>query len=154
MCEYGSAKFQSSASVRFVKTAHPRFATRLPIIHPLTNRNARYGWELSSNVNDSITSKPAGIFSGNVVTKNPTPAAPSGKPAERSRFTQLLVSNPGRCHPARSPKSPPSFSTPRVVSGKLREKSGNEHSDDKEGVPTPYIPQFCLGPARCRTCRC
>ena len=71
-------------------------------------------------MNDIITSKLEGISNGNVVTKNPTPATPSGKPAERSRSTQLLVSNPGRCHPARSPNRPPSFSTPRVVSGKLR----------------------------------
>ena len=129
-----------------MKMAHPRFATRFPIIHPLTNRNARYGWELSSNVNDIITSKPEGISNGNVVTKNPTPATPSGKPAERSRSIQRLVSNPGRCHPARSPNSPPSFSTPRVVSGNLRErKVGPTAQETKENIPC--VPaNFALDP--------
>jgi hypothetical protein len=140
--------------LEFVETAYPRFATRLPIIHPLTNRNARYGWSLSSNVNDIITSKLAGIFKGNVATKNPTPAAPPGKPAERSRATQLLVSNPGRCHPARSPKSPPSFSTPRVVSGYLRENVGTiAQGTQTERMRTLCTRQFSLEPARYRTFR-
>lgn len=123
--------------------AHPRFATRFPIIHPLTKRNARYGWELSSNLNDIITSKPGGMFNENVVTKNPTPATPPGKPDERSRSTQLFVSNPGRCHPARSPNSPPSFSTPRVASGKLRErKVGSTARKQRRTYPVypPILP--------------
>ena len=62
-----------------------------------------------------------------MVTKNPTPAPSDGKPSERSLLSQEDVSKPGKCHPWRSPKNPPSFIIPRTLSGylyaKLRKKT-------------------------------
>ena len=94
-----------------------------PNFHPFTNKSALYGcvlvvsdWKLTN----------ASVFLGNarsnVVTKNPTPAPP-GRPSDRLRETQPLVSNPGKCHPSRSLNKPPSFITPRTLSEKLSSPS-------------------------------
>lgn len=104
------------------KNANPRFATLLPIIQPFTNKIALYGCPRdSSKVKLSIASIPVGRSNLNVEMKNPTPAALLGRPLDRSREAHPLVENPGRCHPCRSPKRPPSLKTPRVLSGKLNE---------------------------------
>lgn len=93
--------------------AYPRFPTLFPIIHPFTNIIALYGWPNGSvKVNDIGTSKPLGMFNLNVVTKNPTPALEFGRPWTSSRDVQLDVSKPGKCHPFRSPKRPPSLKMP------------------------------------------
>ena len=59
------------------------------------------------------------MSSANVVTKNPTPALPLGRPADSSRAVHSVpeVSNPGRCQPERSPYRPPSLNSPRTLSG-------------------------------------
>lgn len=99
---------------------YPRLATRLPIIHPFTKMVALYCCPNGSlKVKDSIASRPLAISNLKVVTKNPTPAEPFGRPLERSRGAHPFVENPGRCHPFLSPKRPPSLNTPRVLSGKL-----------------------------------
>lgn len=93
----------SSVGSDAVVLTNPRLAILFPIIHPFTNKYARYGWLDWSNVNDMNTSLYDGTFRSNVVTKNPTPAAESGRPEERSRCSQDEVSKPGKCHPSRSP---------------------------------------------------
>jgi hypothetical protein len=67
------------------------------------------------------------------------------------------VSNPGRCHPARSPKSPPSFSTPRVRSGKLcvqERKCEGACWRGKDTMRTLCTRQSCLELSKCRTYHC
>lgn len=73
----------------------------------------------SSNTKLNGISVLLGMLRLNVVTKNPTPAVFPGSPSEISLVAHLDVSNPGRCHPSLSPKSPPSLNTPRTLSGKL-----------------------------------
>lgn len=101
-------------------SSYPRFPTRLPIIHPFTNKIARYGCvvavEPPSNKKLIAASMVDGILRSKVVTKKPTPAASFGRPSEKLRDVQEDVSKPGRCQPSRSPKRPPSFSTPRTLS--------------------------------------
>ena len=101
-------------------TAHPRLATRLPIIYPLTNKRALYGCPWASpKSKDIIMSRPLGMSSLKVVTKKPTPATPLGKPEESGLESQSEVVNPGRCQPFRSPNRPPSFRTPRIIQNGL-----------------------------------
>ena len=111
-----------------------------PNFQPLTNRSALYGcvfvvsnWKLMS------TSVFPGNARSNVVTKNPTPAPPLGRPSDRSRETQLLASNPGRCQPSRSPKRPPSFMMPRTLSGKLSSPSLASGAGDLEVHAKTYF---------------
>ena len=100
------------------------FATRtlaFPYCQPFTNNSARYDVASASsgsaNTKDIIASTSSGTDSLNVVTKNPTPGPLDDRD---DRLAQDEVSKPGRCHPSRSPKRPPSFKIPRVLSGKLK----------------------------------
>ncbi len=59
-----------------------------------------------------------GTSCSNVVIKNHTPG-PFGNPWDGDLVDHFAVENPGRCQPERSPNRPPSFRTPRSLSGKL-----------------------------------
>lgn len=99
-----------------------RYPLTLPYCHPFTNNNARYGWPdtvFPSYTKDIMTSDPVGTSRSKVVTKKPTPACPEGRPSLNSRLAHVDVSKPGRCQPCRSPNKPPSFNTPRTLSGYL-----------------------------------
>lgn len=146
---YGKEHIRTSSTKYTDIETHPRFPTLLPIIQPFTNNKALYGCPslpaTSPKLKDIMTSKPAGILRSKVVTKNPTPAVSLGKPDERSRDIHEDVSKPGRCHPCRSPKRPPSFRTPRNLSGYLEaphcESGRIDHREFTDMYPV-YPPTF------------